>query len=51
MIIELLLALTPSDYQHLAKVVQVEAASNTSDEFCVVAYFVDRSTIWCHMVP
>ena len=33
MIIELLLSLTPLDYQHLAKVVQVEAAQNTADEF------------------
>lgn len=42
MITELLLALTPVDYQHLAKVVQVEAASNTADEFCVVASVLNR---------
>lgn len=42
MITEPLLALTPVDYQHLAKVVQVEAASNTADEFCVVASVLNR---------
>ena len=42
MIIELLLSLTPLDYQHLAKVVQVEAAQNTADEFCVAASVLNR---------
>ena len=42
MITELLLALTPVDYQHLAKVVQVEAVPNTADEFCVVASVLNR---------
>ena len=42
MIIELLLTLTPLDYQNLAKVVQVEAAQNTADEFCVAASVLNR---------
>ena len=35
MILETILALTPADYTYLAKAVQVEAAPNTADEFCV----------------
>ena len=42
MITELLLTLTPLDYQPLAKVVQVEAAPKTADEFCVAASVLNR---------
>ena len=35
MILETLLALTAVDYDHLARTVQVEAASGTMDEYCV----------------
>ena len=40
--IELLLSLTPVDYQHLAKVVSVEAARGTKDEYCVAASVLNR---------
>ena len=40
--LELLLTLTPIDYYHLAKVVQVEAAKNTADEYCVAASVLNR---------
>ena len=42
MIAELLLTLTPVDYHNLAKVVQVEAAKNTADEYCVAASVLNR---------
>ena len=42
MILELLLALTPTDYDHLARAVQVEAAPNTMDEYCVAASILNR---------
>ena len=40
--LELLLTLTPIDYHYLAKVVQVEAAKNTADEYCVAASVLNR---------
>ena len=40
--IELLLSLTPVDYQYLAKVVSVEAARGTKDEYCVAASVLNR---------
>ena len=40
--IELLLALTPNDYYHLAKVVQVEAHPYSADEYCVAASVMNR---------
>ena len=42
MILEMLLALTPADYTHLAKVVKVEAALNTMDEYCVAVSVLNR---------
>ena len=42
MILETILALTPIDYDHLARAVQVEAASNTRDEFCVAVSILNR---------
>ena len=42
MILEMLLALTPADYAHLAKVVKVEAAPNTMDEYCVAVSVLNR---------
>tara|TARA_B100000965_G_scaffold189591_1_gene158270 strand:- start:525 stop:914 length:390 start_codon:yes stop_codon:yes gene_type:complete len=42
MILETLLALTPMDYNHLARAVQVEAAPNTMDEYCVAASILNR---------
>ena len=42
MILEMLLALTPADYAHLAKVVKVEAAANTMDEYCVAVSVLNR---------
>ena len=42
MILEMLLALTPADYTHLAKVVKVEAAPNTMDEYCVAVSVLNR---------
>ena len=42
MILELLLALTPADYTHLAKVVKVEAEPNTMDEYCVAVSVLNR---------
>lgn len=42
MILETLLALTPVDYQYLAKAVQVEAAPNTLDEQCVAISILNR---------
>lgn len=42
MILELILALTPADYDHLARAVQVEAAPNTMDEYCVAVSILNR---------
>ena len=42
MILETILALTPIDYDHLARAVQVEAAPNTRDEFCVAVSILNR---------
>ena len=42
MILETLLALTPIDYDHLARAVQVEAAPNTMDEQCVAISILNR---------
>ena len=36
------MALTPADYDHLARTVQVEAASNTLDEYCVAVSILNR---------
>ena len=40
--IEILLALTATDYDHLARAVQVEAVPNTMDEYCVAASILNR---------
>ncbi len=42
MFLEALLALTPLDYDHLARAVQVEAARNTQDELCVAVSILNR---------
>ncbi len=42
MILETLLALTPIDYHHLARTVQVEAALGTMDEYCVATSILNR---------
>ena len=42
MILSTLLALTAIDYVHLARAVQVEAASNTMDEYCVAVSILNR---------
>jgi len=42
MILETLLALTSVDYDHLARTVQVEAAPNTMDEYCVAVSVLNR---------
>ena len=42
MILETILALTPLDYDHLARAVQVEAAPNTKDEYCVAVSILNR---------
>lgn len=42
MILETILALTPADYDHLARAVQVEAATNTMDEYCVAVSILNR---------
>ena len=42
MILEMILALTPADYDHLARAVQVEAAPNTMDEYCVAVSILNR---------
>ena len=42
MILETLLALTPIDYDHLARAVSVEAAPNTMDEHCVAISILNR---------
>ena len=42
MILETLLALTPMDYDHLARAVQVEEAPNTLDEQCVAVSILNR---------
>ncbi len=42
MILETLLALTPIDYDDLARAVQVEAAPNTMDEYCVAVSILNR---------
>ena len=36
------MALTPADYDHLARTVQVEAAPNTMDEYCVAVSVLNR---------
>ena len=42
MILETLLALTPIDYDYLARTIQVEAAPNTMDEYCVAVSILNR---------
>ena len=42
MILETLLALTPLDYDYLARAVQVEAAPGTMDEYCVAVSVLNR---------
>ena len=42
MILSTLLALTAIDYVHLARAVQVEAAPNTMDEYCVAVSILNR---------
>jgi len=42
MILETLLALTPIDYDYLARTIQVEAAPNTMDEYCVAVSVLNR---------
>ena len=42
MILETILALTPLDYDHLARAIQVEAAVNTFDEYCVAVSIINR---------
>lgn len=42
MILEAILALTPLDYDHLARAIQVEAAVNTFDEYCVAVSVINR---------
>ncbi len=42
MILETILALTPIDYDHLARTVQVEAARGTFDEYCVAVSVLNR---------
>ena len=42
MILETILALTPLDYDHLARAVQVEAARGTMDEYCVAVSILNR---------
>ena len=38
----MILALTPADYDHLARAVQVEAAPNSMDEYCVAVSILNR---------
>lgn len=40
--LDLILALTPMDYDHLARTVQVEAAPRTMDEYCVAVSVLNR---------
>ena len=40
--LELILALTPIDYDHLARTIQVEAAKGTMDEYCVAVSVLNR---------
>lgn len=40
--LELILALTPADYQHLARTIQVESAVGTMDEYCVAVSVLNR---------
>jgi len=40
--LELILSLTPMDYDHLARAVQVEAATGTKDEYCVAVSILNR---------
>jgi len=42
MILETILGLTAIDYDHLARAIQVEAAVNTFDEYCVAASVLNR---------
>jgi len=42
MILETILGLTALDYDHLARAIQVEAAVNTFDEYCVAASIINR---------
>ena len=41
-LLQLLMTLTPADYAHLSKVVKVEAAPNTMDEYCVAVSVLNR---------
>ena len=40
--LELILALTPTDYQHLARTIQAESAVGTMDEYCVAVSVLNR---------
>jgi len=42
MILETILALSAVDYDHLARTIQVEAARNTFDEYCVAVSVLNR---------
>ena len=42
MILETILALSAVDYDHLAREVQVEAATGTNDEYCVAVSILNR---------
>ena len=42
MILELILSLTPIDYQHLARTVQVETPYGNFDEYCVAVSILNR---------
>lgn len=42
MILATLMALTPLDYHHLARTIQVEAALGTMDEYCVAVSILNR---------
>lgn len=42
MILETILALSAVDYDHLARTVQVEAATGTNDEYCVAVSILNR---------
>jgi len=42
MILETILGLSPIDYDHLARTIQVEAARNTFDEYCVAVSVLNR---------
>lgn len=42
LILETILALSAVDYDHLARTVQVEAATGTNDEYCVAVSILNR---------